>query len=136
VFKHHVVGRHVKALQKSFSPSKGGPGFFCFNFVKGLDRRISSANKCHESNLPQGVNFCTPVTKNKIHCKVYEGFFFMKKCAKVVIFWWKKSQKSPYLDNEFLKGCRWETNKKFYFALNYQWWKYSKINNSSIAIVT
>jgi hypothetical protein len=30
-------------------------------------------------------------------------YFLFLKCAKVVIFWWKKCQKSAYLDNEFLK---------------------------------
>jgi hypothetical protein len=35
--------------------------------------------------------------------KLEQRFFLIKKCAKVVIFCWKKGQKSPYLDNEFLK---------------------------------
>jgi hypothetical protein len=28
VFKHHVVGHHVKTLQKCFSPAMEGQGFF------------------------------------------------------------------------------------------------------------
>jgi hypothetical protein len=39
VFKHHVVGHHVKTLQKCFSPAREGEGFFCFNFVKEVDWR-------------------------------------------------------------------------------------------------
>jgi hypothetical protein len=45
--------------------------------------------------------------KQKSTSEVYKAFFlFFLKCAKVVIFCWKKGQKSPYLDNEFLKVAR------------------------------